>query len=623
MRKIINTKYLFSISNLFLLCNYIRAEPLLKNNIINNQYEKIYWEKVINFPVKNDLVWEKYLDSKKIKSINERFLETKEIDSKKRDNTNEIKNIIISGEVDIFSTIKPTKSDYINPIRLDTGIYVPNYLYKGEHKHTLINRSSFAGGVGGGTGNQIYSYIFDYGFNENSILSLFYSVNDDPLYELIKNKSEPIPNYWETYGFSFNRSILNKGRIDVSLGSSLEIWKVRSGDHINGNNIFNQSNNQKETTNLIGSLFIPLKYEVNNNLSAFFLTGVNFLPDIDVEYNDNKYDFYGNQVYLGWGVNYKLSEKFSLVGSTKYLLTGLNSFDSNLEFYKNNVYSFGLDYFLNPRISLESRITNAFGVTPATSNLTLPSSNKSLYYLGFSYNPWRLDSYKELSKKIINKSTSGLTVDSAKIPLQRRGLINAGIDISGNNYFSFKYPLSNKFEYDLSVMQIKKINYDSDTKILLKDKYIGNNNFHTRFGGKMTLLETDNYASGVKISFGRNQDKNSKQGHIFGEFLNSFDFSDQIKFNTSSKVFWSNIKTIYGVGLGVNYILNDKISFIPEVNVPLSKDLDPNFSFSIRYFLNNEFDIDFYISNAEGINELGSLMRSESPRIGVLINYPL
>ena len=105
----------------------------------------------------------------------------------------------------------------------------------------------------------------------------------------------------------------------------------KSGDGINGNNIFNQSNKQKEITNLIGSLFIPLKYEVNKNLSAFFLTGVNFLPNVDIEYNDNKYDFYGNQVYLGWGVNYKLSEKFSLVGSSKYLLTGFNSFDSNLD----------------------------------------------------------------------------------------------------------------------------------------------------------------------------------------------------------------------------------------------------------------------------------------------------
>ena len=55
--------------------------------------------------------------------------------------------------------------------------------------------------------------------------------------------------------------------------------------------------------------------------------------------------------------------------------------------------------------------------------------------------------------------------------------------MSGNNYFSFKYPLSNKFEYDLAVMQIKKISYDNDTKFI-KRKYIGNNNLHTRLGGR-------------------------------------------------------------------------------------------------------------------------------------------
>ena len=64
MRRITNTKYLFFVSNLFLLCNHTLAEPLLKKSIINNQYESIYWEKIINFPVKNDLVWEKYLESK-------------------------------------------------------------------------------------------------------------------------------------------------------------------------------------------------------------------------------------------------------------------------------------------------------------------------------------------------------------------------------------------------------------------------------------------------------------------------------------------------------------------------------------------------------------------------------
>ena len=94
MRRIINTKYLFFVSNLFLLLNYIRSEPLLKKNIVNSQNEVIYWEKVINFPVKNDLVWEKYLNSKSKKLMNEKILETNEIHSKKVDNSEEIRNRI-------------------------------------------------------------------------------------------------------------------------------------------------------------------------------------------------------------------------------------------------------------------------------------------------------------------------------------------------------------------------------------------------------------------------------------------------------------------------------------------------------------------------------------------------
>ena len=38
----------------------------------------------------------------------------------------------------------------------------------------------------------------------------------------------------------------------------------------------------------------------------------------------------------------------------------------------------------------------------------------------------------------------------------------------------------------------------------------------------MTILETNNYASGIKMSFGRNQDKNSKQGYILWRVSKQF-----------------------------------------------------------------------------------------------------
>ena len=164
-------------------------------------------------------------------------------------------------------------------------------------------------------------------------------------------------------------------------------------------------------------------------------------------------------------MNYKLSDNFSFIGSNRYLLTGNNSFDSNLKFSKKNIYSFGIDYFLNPKISIESRI-NSFGVTPATSNLTMPSKDNMLYFLGFNYNPLRIDS----AKKDFNKSDSylnsdGLTINSAFIQNPNLGNLQIGIDKKGNNYLSFQYPLSNKFEADLSLMQFKDIKFNTIQKI--------------------------------------------------------------------------------------------------------------------------------------------------------------
>ena len=76
------------------------------------------------------MVWEKYLDYKTKNLTNKKNLETKEIELKTEDIQNEIRNSIITGNVDIFSGKNPKSSDFIKPIRLDTGIYVPNFYIK-------------------------------------------------------------------------------------------------------------------------------------------------------------------------------------------------------------------------------------------------------------------------------------------------------------------------------------------------------------------------------------------------------------------------------------------------------------------------------------------------------------
>ncbi len=607
-KKFILISILF-ISNFFLSIKSINAELTRIENKKRITSKSILWNKVNKFNFNSEIIWEKYKDN-----------------SSNQINTNkELKRKINTLEEakDLYFSIKPISRDYINPIRLDPGIYIPNFLNKGEIRHSLITKSSFSGGVGGGTGNQLYSYLLDYGLNERSLISIFYSVNDDPLYDLIKGQSEPTPNYWEIYGISKNSNIFEKDNLNISLGTSIELWKFRSGNDLNGRNIFDTSNTQNEKLNIIGSFSLPIEYEVNKKFSLFLLSGINFLPNLKIESQNINSEYYGEQIYSGWGFNYKLSDNFSFIGSNRYLLKGNNSFDSNLKFSKKNIYSFGIDYFLNPKISIESRITNSFGVTPATSNLTMPSKDNMLYFLGFNYNPWRPDSVRKdfnKSKRYLN--SEGLTVNSAFIQTNNLGKIQTGIDSKGNNYLSYKYPLSNKFQYDLTLMQFKDIKFNTDTKKLLEEKFIGQNNIHTRLGGKMILIDSKIYKNGIKISGGRNQDINSKQGFLFGEFINTFELSNSIILNASPKILWSSFSTIKSLGLGVNYKINDNVAIIPEINVPFDNESEFNYSFSLRKNINKEFDIDLYISNALGVNEIGSLLRSESPRVGILLNYP-
>ncbi len=600
---------IFFISNFLITIKSTNADLTKIENKKGITSRTIRWNKVNNSNFNSEIIWEKYEDNFS-NQIN------KNKSPKKRINTFE-------EPINPYFSIEPISSDYLNPIRLDPGIYVPNFLYAGEIRHSLITKSSFSGGVGGGVGNQLYSYLLDYGVNEKSLISIFYSVNDDPLYDLIKGQSEPTPNYWEIYGISMNNNIFKKNKFNISLGTSIELWKFRSGDDLNGRNIFDTSNIQNEKLNIIGSFSLPIKYEINKKFSLFLLSGINFLPNIKIESQNIDSDYYGEQIYAGWGLKYKLSDNFSFIGSNRYLLTGNNSFDSNLKFAKRNIYSFGIDYFLNPRISIESRITNSFGVTPATSNLTMPSKDNMLYFLGFNYNPWRMDSVK----KDFNKSDSylhseGLTINSAFIQNSNLATLQTGIDKKGNNYLSFKYPLSNKFEFDLSLMQFKDIKFNTNTKKILEEKFIGQNNTHTRLGGKMILLDSKIYTNGIKISGGRNQEKNSKQGFIFGEFLNTFKVSNSMFLNASPKIFWSSFSSLKSLGLGVNYKISNNVAIIPEINIPIDKKSEFNYSFSIRKNLNKEFDLDLYISNAVGVREIGSLLKSESPTFGILLNYP-
>ena len=59
--------------------------------------------------------------------------------------------------------------------------------------------------------------------------------------------------------------------------------------------------------------------------------------------------------------------------------------DADLDFKRVPVYTAGLGWKLNPRVRLEGALTNGWGTTPATSLLTIPSSDQLGYSGRFHY----------------------------------------------------------------------------------------------------------------------------------------------------------------------------------------------------------------------------------------------
>ena len=85
----------------------------------------------------------------------------------------------------------------------------------------------------------------------------------DPLNRTLKDFEIQPANFWESYGLGARWKLLNNEKLSLALNGSIETWKVGSGgsDSFNNQggsnespNIFNDSGQRVETTNLIGSL---------------------------------------------------------------------------------------------------------------------------------------------------------------------------------------------------------------------------------------------------------------------------------------------------------------------------------------------------------------------------------
>ena len=564
----------------------------------------------------------------------------------KEDRSNNLKNIIWKPYYDNSSDLENNskkkflntqkkKINFINNQKLNQEslqvlphIPLNNFLKDGEYILSTNWVSAFSGGAGGGTGNQNYAFKFDYGLSDDSLLSIYMSETDDPLYQLIDG--EIIPNNWASIALGYKKKLFESENLknSLSLKSSIEYWVVSSGS--GGENskksIYNEIDN---TTGLdrhekfIYSLSLPFTRKLNRKTNYSIVPGGTFIPDKIGDKNIGT-NFYGNNYFLASSLKFDVASNVQLIGSYTYLFgPGHNNFNQNLIYNRVPIYSYGFNWSVNPIIGIEGKITNGYGNTPSTSLLTIPSDNKPLYYLSGVYKPFLEDTkFIPLNKRDNLLLFGGLTVDNALFPERGISQISFNYDEKGNLFTSYGYSLSNIFQLELEIGSFNNVNLVGNTNSDLKDIFLSNNNLHYRVGGKLLIFspqKNDSFWLSLKTTVGRNDE--SKQGYLFSELISTFRFNDRVVFNLSPKYLFSGVKSFGGFGFSSYINLFESILFIPELNTSFKNDSDFNSSLTLRYSFQEGKSVDLYYSNSVGIQDIGQLLEDKNHSIGIKLNF--
>ena len=594
-------RYLLLISNLFLVIE-THGE-----NIKVSKDKSLQWKTVEKDYYKNqqkDLIWE-------VVPKEEIFIES--LDKLENPFKNTLKN-----------TLK--KTNKTNLYQISPIIPLNNFINENNLETEVEWKSSFEGGKSGGIGQQNNSLKIDYGLTDFTQLTGYFSEADDDTYNYIKGNRAQYS--LQTFALSLKKKLWTSQNSSstISIIPTVEYLRLSSGSK-ETKSIYNESNNlfDKDKFNkIIYSFSLPYSKKINEKLTYTFVPGFIFLPE-RLGSRTTRNNFYGNNLYIGNGVTYSFLDDVKIIGSlTSPLGPGNNHFDKDLNFSKKSIYSFGLNWDINNKIGIETKITNGFGSSPSTGILTLPSANLPLYAANIKYRPYGKDTHiRPLNKRDKLISFGGITVNNALIPKNGTSQLNLNIDSKGNYFTSYGYSLSNIFQLELlNIGSINKAKNNIHISKQFTDTFLDENNFDIRIGGKFLLFspqKNDILWTSFRTSVGRNESTN--QGYILSELINTYRINNWIAANLSSKYFISGIQKFGGFGTSMYLNMSDNLQIIPEINYLFDKNLKSNYTFSIRYSINEKKSIDLYTSNAIGTKDLGQLLRSEENRVGIKFNW--
>ena len=529
---------------------------------------------------------------------------------------------------DSFSRINKKLYDYqIELTSFDLGRSVPTSytLNKGDIQIKLsqiapINNSYYPGG----TGNQNYLASINYGLSDRLMIEAFYSHSDDPLHKKIFKYDDPIENRWVSYGTLITWQAIKHNKVLFSLNGSIENWNVKSGGcntfncNSSSNNIFTSNVEEVLNDNVIGSISLPITWNVSKKLDFNITPRSIFLPS-NQSNGTSSGKFYGNSIGIGTGIEYKFYKNLKAFSSIYFPIgPGYNNFDVHLNFYRKNIYNAGIVYSLDTRFSIETVFSNGFGLSPSIATLTLPSSDQILYKTTLIYRPSNIELPQKKTSIQERLKLGGLSVSTAEPLNLEDKKVTYSLNNNGTWSSRVEWATSNKVGFDFAFSSIGQNSILGKTKEV---DYHDTNKLFVTGGVKANFLNQskgDLITSSARISAGRLRG----WGWLITELANTYTISDALSLNVNPKFSFSGIASPSAIGTSLNWKIFRGISIIPEYNFALKESSD-NWTIALRISkLKNKY-IDLYTTNSLNFVDTGQLLRSDDQSYGFNIGFVL
>ena len=213
----------------------------------------------------------------------------------------------------------------------------------------------------------------------------------------------------------------------------------------------------------------------------------------------------------------------------------------------------------------------------------------------------------------------GLTVDNSILLRSGESNMNFDYDSLGNLLGSYSYSFSNIFQLNL----INAGNFRVKNNAIRKNSeltniFLGDNNLHYRVGGKLLFFSpesSDLLSISSRVSFG--SELNSRQSYTYTDFTNTIKLNNWISFNISPKYIFSGVGNLGAIGLSNKLRLSNKLQFISETNLGITKDSSDNSSFSLRFSYSPANSIDLFATNSVGFQDIGTMLSTKNYKFGI------